>query len=121
MRHGLPGPGGPGASAGRGGDGATARFRVAGLRTTGRRVNEAIESGLARPGTGVFVCECGLIGCNATIALSRAEYSAVRTSFDRFVVAPRHDAPGDDRVLERHRSYFVVRGREPAAASGDRR
>lgn len=71
----------------------------------GRRVNEAIEPG---SGSGVFVCECGNLGCSATVELRVAEYEAVRTDFDRFLVVPGHEIEGLDEVVERHPSHLVV-------------
>jgi hypothetical protein len=74
----------------------------------GRRVNEAIETGVAEPTAAVFVCECGYPDCNATVELTRAEYEEVRTDFDRFLVVPGHEIEAVDQVVERHPRYFVV-------------
>jgi hypothetical protein len=73
-----------------------------------RRVNEAIEVGLASRERGVFVCESGRIGCNATLALSVGQYEALRTGFERFVLAPGHEVRDLDRVAEDHGRYLVV-------------
>lgn len=73
----------------------------------GRRVNEAIERGDSGP-VPVFVCECGHLGCSDTVELSVAEYEAVRSDFDRFLVKPGHEIEEVDRVVERHSGYLVV-------------
>jgi hypothetical protein len=74
----------------------------------GRRVNEAIERGQEDAGTAVFVCECGLFGCNSTVELGIAEYEEVRTDFDRFLVTPGHEISEVEQVVERHPGHLVV-------------
>jgi hypothetical protein len=81
----------------------------------GRRVNEAIERGAIEDGAAVFVCECGHLGCSTTIPLSIADYEAVRTNFDRFLVFPGHEIDQVDRVVERHPDHVVVVKREGEA------
>lgn len=100
-----------------GSDGAEQRFkqRAATAEVNGRRVNEAIERGEDGSGAAVFVCECGHIGCNETVELSIAEYEAVRTDFNRFLVVPGHVIDEVDRVIEQHPRHLVVVKREPEA------
>lgn len=85
--------------------------RAVSAEINGRRVNEAIERG-GRGSSGVFVCECGHLGCNATVELSIAEYEAVRTAFDRFLVLPGHVIDAVDNVVENRGGYLVVVKRE---------
>jgi hypothetical protein len=84
------------------------RRRQAAAEVNGRQVNEAIERGHGQTDSAVFVCECGYIGCSTTIELSIAAYEAVRTNFDRFLVAPGHEIEEIEEVVERHADYFVV-------------
>jgi hypothetical protein len=88
--------------------------RAANAEANGRRINEAIERGGGAAVSAVFVCECGYVGCNATVELSIDDYEAVRTDFDRFLVVPGHEIDEVDEVLERHQRHLVVvkRGRE---------
>jgi hypothetical protein len=88
--------------------------RAAAAEINGRRVNESIERGTIRPAP-VFVCECGNIGCQATVTLPIPAYEAVRTDFNRFLVLPGHEIDSVDRVVETHPSYLVVVKREPEA------
>jgi hypothetical protein len=88
-------------------------LRIRALQVNGRRVNEAIERGLASGRAAVFVCECGRIGCNVTIGLSVAQYETSRVDAERFLVAPDHDLPDVDRVVERHDRYLIVAQRRP--------
>ncbi|HEU4599340.1 MAG TPA: hypothetical protein VFS26_06300 [Solirubrobacterales bacterium] len=89
--------------------------RAVNAEINGRRVNEAIERGEADGDRAVFVCECGYVGCNTTVELSIADYEAVRTDFDRFLVVPSHEIDEIDRVVERHSEHLVVVKREPEA------
>ncbi|HET7119775.1 MAG TPA: hypothetical protein VFI17_00835 [Solirubrobacterales bacterium] len=99
------------------GEGTEARLkqRAVHAEINGRRVNEAIERGDSDGGTAVFVCECGYVGCNTTVQLSIAEYEAVRTDFDRFLVVPGHEIDEIEQVVERHPDHLVVVKREPDA------
>jgi hypothetical protein len=82
--------------------------RITLAEINGRRVNEAIERGEGNSGPGVFVCECGHLGCSSMVELEIAEYEDVRTNFDRFFVVPGHEIEAVDRVVERHPGYLVV-------------
>jgi hypothetical protein len=82
--------------------------RVALIEINGRRANEAIERGFRGKARGAFVCECGHAGCNAMVEVALSDYEAVRTDFDRFIVAPGHDIDGVDEVVERHQDHLIV-------------
>jgi hypothetical protein len=90
-------------------DSAEERFqrRAALAEINGRQVNEAIEP-RGRADEAVFVCECGYLGCSETVELRVADYEAVRTGFDRFLLIPGHEIEEVDEVVERHDNYFVV-------------
>lgn len=89
--------------------------RAAAAEINGRRINEAIEPRGRGDAAAVFVCECGYLGCSETVKIEVAEYEAVRTSFDRFLVVPGHEIEEVDRVVERHGNYLVVVKRAPEA------
>jgi hypothetical protein len=81
-----------------------------------RRVNEAIELGRrTREGLVPFVCECGVLGCNAVLELTLEEYDAVRRDGARFIVLPGHQSEVD-RVAERGDRYEVVEKIRPGPA-----
>jgi hypothetical protein len=84
------------------------RRRQAAAEANSRQVNEAIERGHGQDDSAVFVCECAYFGCNTTIEMSIADYEAVRTNFDRFLLAPGHEVEEIEEVVERHADYFVV-------------
>jgi hypothetical protein len=56
----------------------------------------------------VFRCECGRLGCNTLIALSREQYDALRVDPRRFAVVPDHEVDEIEHVVERHDGYAVV-------------
>jgi hypothetical protein len=90
--------------------------RAAAAEVNGRRVNEAIERGAQGTGTAFFVCECGNLGCSETVELTIAEYEAVRSGFERFLVMPGHEIQEIEDVIEHHGTYMVVAKRDPRAA-----
>jgi hypothetical protein len=78
-----------------------------------RRINERIRKYEERddqlegdPLT--FLCECAEGACIAQIHVSLDEYGQVRQHGRRFIVAPHHDAPELEHVVERHPHYWVV-------------
>jgi hypothetical protein len=85
--------------------------RIARNEVSYRQVNEAIEAGRVdgaddepRP----YVCECGLLGCNALVELTVAEYETVRENPRRFFMVDGHEIPDVERVVERHDRYIVA-------------
>lgn len=89
--------------------------RAASAEVNGRRVNEAIERGTESAREAVFVCECGNLGCTATVELTIPAYEGVRSSFDRFLVIPGHEIESVEDVIERHDGYLVVAKRDGQA------
>jgi hypothetical protein len=55
-----------------------------------------------------FVCECGNPSCREGIPLALGEYQAVRAHPLHFAVAPGHEIPDVEAVVERHDRYVVV-------------
>jgi hypothetical protein len=90
---------------------------AAAAEVNGRQVNEAIERGTNAAGAAVFVCECGNLGCNATVKLTIVAYEQVRSGFDRFLVVPGHELPDIETIVERHEDHLVVAKQDgPAVA-----
>jgi predicted ThiF/HesA family dinucleotide-utilizing enzyme len=82
--------------------------RVAMNEAAFRNVNEGIEVGQDPSGVLTFVCECGRLGCNKLIQLTRAEYEAVRQNPRRFAILDGHEIPEAEEIVERHDRYLVV-------------
>ena len=90
---------------------AEGRQRVAMNEATFRRINEGMEAGQDPSGTLTFLCECGRLGCNRLIELTRAEYEAVRADARTFAILDGHEIADVEDVVERHERYIVVRKR----------
>lgn len=75
-----------------------------------REVNERIRGLAGSDPAQQFdaVCECTDAACREPVALLPAEYEAVRADGARFVVAPGHDSPPIERILEKTDRYWVV-------------
>jgi predicted ThiF/HesA family dinucleotide-utilizing enzyme len=82
--------------------------RVAMNEATFRKVNEGMEAGQDPSGLLTFVCECGRLGCNKLIQLTRAEYEAVRQSPRRFAILDGHEILEAESIVERYDRYLVV-------------
>jgi hypothetical protein len=85
--------------------------RIARNETLFREVNERIEDISRRNAAGdglEFLCECGRRDCLEALGVSRPAYEAVRSHGDRFLVAPGHQAPDVEHVVEEHEGYLVV-------------
>jgi hypothetical protein len=75
---------------------------------TFRRINEGMEGGPEQAGLLTFMCECGRLGCNRLIQLTRREYEAIRADSRRFAVLEGHEIPEVEDVIERTDRYLVV-------------
>jgi hypothetical protein len=84
------------------------RQRVAMNEATFRKVNEGMEAGQEPAGLLTFVCECGRLGCNKLIQLTRPEYEAVRENPRWFAVVDGHEIDEVEDVVERNERYVMV-------------
>lgn len=86
--------------------------RRAGLNEAAfRRVNESIRSSTTLADADRrfgFVCECAVIGCTAVVELTLPEYERLRSDPRRFVLAPGHELPEIERVVEDTPRFAVV-------------
>ena len=82
-----------------------------------REVNDRIEElsanveaqGIAPEGGLVeFQCECGRDGCTERLRLTIAEYEHVRADNDSFAIAPGHETPEMEAVVEENERFVVV-------------
>jgi hypothetical protein len=96
--------------------------RIARNEAVFRRVNEALRTGRwPDPETAgdAFRCECAQLGCTRLIELTNAEYERVRAHPRRFLLAPGHEIPEAETVVERGAGYIVVEKRGSAATIAD--
>jgi hypothetical protein len=75
-----------------------------------REVNEAIASLAARfeSDEAEFVCECADVHCAHRITADLEDYEEVRSEATQFIIAPGHDEPAIERIVERSGEYHVV-------------
>ena len=73
-----------------------------------REVNERIKAVAETSGKVEFLCECGRLECRATVDMSMAEYERIRASSVRFPIAPGHELPDIETVVEANERYTVV-------------
>ena len=81
-----------------------------------RETNELLERDALRSITRTFdcICECSRSGCMTRLALSPSEYESVRAHGDWFVVAPGHEDPAIEVVVECLAGYVIVEKRGEA-------
>jgi hypothetical protein len=87
------------------------RQRVAMNEATFRRVNEGMEAGQEAQGMLAFLCECGRLGCNKLVELTRGEYEAVRANSRRFAIIDGHQIEEVEEVVQRTERFIVVEKR----------
>jgi hypothetical protein len=90
---------------------AEGRQRVAMNEATFRTVNEGMEAGQDPGGLLTFLCECGRLGCNRLIELTRPEYEGLRSDPRTFAIIDGHEIADVEDVVARHERYTVVRKR----------
>jgi hypothetical protein len=77
-----------------------------------RDANEAVVWSLSRGANGVesmaLRCECGDLSCRVSLAVTPAEYTAVRDYGSRFLVRVNHENPENSSVLSEHAHFSVI-------------
>ena len=91
-----------------------------------RRINDGIEEVIEHSRTVhsspvAFVCECSQPDCTTALELTLEEYKEVRRDGDRFLVAPGHEDPQLERVVDTNPRFAIVEkiGRASAIAEAD--
>jgi hypothetical protein len=77
------------------------------FRDVNERIAESAQGFAADEAS--FVCECGDPTCTDRITADLEEYEEVRSDGTTFLLADGHEDLEIERVVERHRSYNVVR------------
>jgi hypothetical protein len=88
------------------------QVRAAENQSLFRAINERIKSlndafCLMLP-LGEWVCECADVACVERIAMTGAEYEAIRQSSNRFPVLPGHEQAEVEGVVQANDRYLVV-------------
>jgi hypothetical protein len=79
------------------------------FRTVNERIEELNESFATVTERFEIVCECGDPGCITRISMTKAAYEHVRADPALFIVAPGHEKPDVERIVEERGAYQVVR------------
>lgn len=84
--------------------------QLARVESAFREVNEAIAKTAERIDADEVdvICECADPACSERVTLSLEEYEDVRAGSARFIVAPGHDFPSLERVVDERGGYSVV-------------
>ena len=88
--------------------------RIAENEANARDMNE-------RFGLGTFICECGNPECRQVLQIPREAYGSVRADARKFIVAPGHEMPDAEDVVERDDGWYVVRKHDDVAPIVDER
>lgn len=93
--------------------------RLAKNETLFREINERVNELAARHGSDghvyTYFCECSNPDCTLQIELTNATYEGVRAHSARFFVAPGHELPEIESVVERADGWWVVEKQDEAA------
>src|SRR5262245_48273668 len=78
------------------------------FREVNERVNDVAGSS-NEDATYEYLCECSNTDCTFRVALTRAEYEAVRADPTQFMVRHDHYLPEIETVVAEHPRYAIVR------------
>jgi hypothetical protein len=97
--------------------------RIARTESLFRDVNERIAEVADRLGSddAEFVCECADAGCGERVEVLLHDYEQVRADGARFLVAPGHEEPAYEQVVERNGNHQVIaKNKDPRLARAAR-
>jgi hypothetical protein len=80
-----------------------------------RRINERVESLADGHDQLPIVCECSDPGCVERLIVGHGAYEHARSQPEWFLVAPGHETPGLEQVVEHGDGWLVVAKRGDAA------
>ena len=81
------------------------------FREVNERLAEVRDPSLRPEGTYDFICECANRDCDARVALTVAEYEAVRSESTHFAIFPGHQIPEIESVVAAGDLYALVQNR----------
>jgi hypothetical protein len=56
-----------------------------------------------------YLCECADTECRKKVPLAKGDYERVRSDSMHFVVAPGHEIPDVETVIEKHETWLMIR------------
>jgi hypothetical protein len=96
--------------------------RTAQREVVSKDVNDKLVDrlGVESDGTVSVLCECGREHCGHWLSVAAAVYASTQDDDTLFVVAPGHELPEYEVVVERNDAYFVVNKIGEAGEAADR-
>jgi hypothetical protein len=88
--------------------------RLAANEVRFRQINEEAH-GQRESGGGRFVCECADRSCTKWVTMPLEKYAEVRSNPHWFVIAPSHEIPDIEKIVERGDGWWVIE--KPAAVT----
>jgi hypothetical protein len=89
------------------------RIRAAENQSLFREVNERVgqlhEGFAVATEIGEWLCECADTACTERITMTVSEYESMRSDSNRFAVAPGHEIPEVETVVDATERYVLVR------------
>jgi hypothetical protein len=83
-----------------------------------REINERVREIAAVHGADLhlyeFYCECSNTDCTLRVELHLRDYERVRERGDRFLIAPGHNLPDIEEIVERNDGWWVIQKEGPA-------
>lgn len=78
-----------------------------------RQINESIEEVIEHSRTVhsspvAFVCECSRVDCTTALEMTLEEYREVRRNGHLFLIAPGHEDPKVERVIDANPRFAIV-------------
>jgi hypothetical protein len=95
-------------------------LRLARNQVIFREVNERLRSlaDAVPDGKTEYICECSNVHCTDKIELRLFEYEAVRARPKTFFIAPGHERPEVEHVVDRNGRYSIVEKLVPLGSVG---
>ena len=62
-----------------------------------------------------FFCECANSDCTLQVELTTADYERVRADGARFFIAPGHELPEVERIVEKREAWWMIEKKGDAA------
>ena len=56
----------------------------------------------------LYFCECADPNCPERVGLGKADYERVRSDSRHFVIAPGHELPDVETVIEQHDGWVII-------------
>lgn len=85
-----------------------------------REINERVREIASKHGADVhlyeFYCECSNKDCTLRVELGLPDYERIRTHGNRFLVAPGHNLPEIELIVEQTEGWWVIEKEGEAGA-----